>query len=411
MRSSVSDEALSNLSGKSYKDAELAKIKVGDHQETWERIEIPNSVPLHNPVNSFDATIYKNDETKQIVIAFRGSWEPRDFYDADLYDVMGNRFRKNQDSLDNLNKMDTSSLPLTEQFNFAMAKERKQKIVAESQFTNADDLTKEVKNYINNPDNGLKGYSLTLTGHSLGGGLGEYAGVMNNVPVVSFEAPNVIDGLPEDKKEKALKGEYKDLVTTYGNPNDTVFTGFKGNDNTQRGRIGHMYYTDKPNAKNNNLIHDISPFNPILSSLITSYNVSRFFMAFKGPKYHSMDNFSYDKYGLFNMPNMYDGETGQRVLSSPRAGEITIRLSVEEVKQIAKELKREIDDINQKLVQASNKIINILQQSPASVEGNLINTVTYGVYGFQRGYMERIRSEADFIEQRADNFKNVDEQN
>ena len=31
MRSSVSDEALSNLSGKSYKDAELAKIKVGDH--------------------------------------------------------------------------------------------------------------------------------------------------------------------------------------------------------------------------------------------------------------------------------------------------------------------------------------------------------------------------------------------
>ncbi|MGM1461822.1 hypothetical protein ACS2BY_14540, partial [Bacillus cereus group sp. BceL310] len=137
----------------------------------------------------------------------------------------------------------------------------------------------------------------------------------------------------------------------------------------------------------------------------------RFFMGFMGPKFHSMDNFSHDKYGYFNMPNMYDGETGQRILSSPRAGEITIRLSVEEVKQIAKDLKREIDDINQKLVQASNKIINILQQSPASVEGNLINTVTYSVYGFQRGYMERIRSEADFIEQRADNFKNVDEQN
>ncbi|MGR6010298.1 hypothetical protein ACT7CZ_30110 [Bacillus cereus] len=54
---------------------------------------------------------------------------------------------------------------------------RKKKIVAESQFTNADDLTKEVKNYINNPDNGLKGDKLTLTGHSLGGGgLSEYAG-------------------------------------------------------------------------------------------------------------------------------------------------------------------------------------------------------------------------------------------
>ncbi|AXO95535.1 hypothetical protein J8Y17_24565 [Bacillus cereus] len=411
MRSSVSDEALSNLSGKSYKDAELAKIKVGDHQETWERIEIPNSVPLHNPVNSFDATIYKNDETKQIVIAYRGSWEAPDFYDADLFDVMGGRVRKNQDSLDKLNKIDTSSLPLTEQFNFATAKERAKKAVEESQFTNADGLAKDVKNYIADPKNGLDGYDLTLTGHSLGGGLGEYAGVMNDVPVVSFEAPNVIDLLHKDKKEKALRGDYKNLITTYGNPNDTVFTGFRGNDNKNRGRIGHLYYTDKPDAKNDSKLHDVSGFIPYSSFLINGYNAVRFFMGFMGPKFHSMDNFSHDKYGYFNMPNMYDGETGQRILSSPRAGEITIRLSVEEVKQIAKDLKREIDDINQKLVQASNKIINILQQSPASVEGNLINTVTYGVYGFQRGYMERIRSEADFIEQRADNFKNVDEQN
>ncbi|MGK3613278.1 hypothetical protein [Bacillus cereus] len=411
MSSSVSDEVLVRLSRRSYGDPSDVSVEVGDHVETWEPIEISSSVPLHNSINSFDATIFKNVETKQIVIAFRGSWEPPDFYDADVFDVMGGRVRKNQDSLDNLNKMDTSSLPLTEQFNFAAAKERAKKVVAESQFTNADDLTKEVKNYIGNPENGLKGYSLTLTGHSLGGGLGEYAGVMNDVAVVSFEAPNVINLLSKDKKEKALKGEYKDQVTTYGNPNDTVFTGFKGNDNTQRGRIGHMYYTDKPNAKNDSKLHDVSGFIPYSSFLINGYNAVRFFMAFMGPNYHSMDNFSYDKYGLFNMPNMYDGENGQRVLSSPRAGEITIRLSVEEVKQIASGLKREIEDINQKLTGASNKIINVLNQSPASVDGHLINTVTYSVYGFQRGYMERIRSEADFIEQRADNFKNVDEQN
>lgn len=55
------------------------------------------------------------------------------------------------------------------------------------------------------PKNGLDGYQLTLTGHSLGGGLGEYAGVMNDVAVVSYEAPNVIASLPKDKKEKALR--------------------------------------------------------------------------------------------------------------------------------------------------------------------------------------------------------------
>ncbi|MGR9633772.1 hypothetical protein ACU82A_11895 [Bacillus cereus] len=41
--------------------------------------------------------------------------------------LWGGRVRKNQDSLDNLNKIDTSSLPLTEQFNFATAKERAKK--------------------------------------------------------------------------------------------------------------------------------------------------------------------------------------------------------------------------------------------------------------------------------------------
>ncbi|SDZ43457.1 hypothetical protein [Bacillus sp. 166amftsu] len=408
MGSSVSDEALVRLSDASYIDNSRVDIKVGDHLETWKRVEIPTSISLHNPNNSFDVTIYKNDETKQIVIAYRGSQEGRDFYDTDAFDVFGGRLRKNQESLDKMNALDISSLPLTEQFNFAASKERAQKIIMESQFTNADVLTKEVKKYMSDPENGLEGYQLTLTGHSLGGGLGEYAGVMNNVPAVSFEAPNVIDLLPKDKKEKALRGEYQNLITTYGNPNDTVFTGFKGNDNTQRGRIGHLYYTDKPNAKNNNLIHDISRFNPFLSSLMTGYNMSRIVMTGAGPNYHSTGNYSYDKYGLFNMPNMYDGETGQRLLSSPRAGEIRIRLSVEEVKQITRNLKREIEDINQKLTGASNKIINVLNESPASVDGNLINTITYAVYGFQRSYMEPVRSAADFIDQQADKFKQVD---
>lgn len=124
MGSSVSDEALARLSDASYIDKSSVGVEVGDHLEVWRRVKIPTSVLLHNKNNSFDATIYKNDETKQIVIAYRGSWEAPDFYDADLFDVMGGRVRKNQDSLDNLNKMDTSSLPLTEQFNFAMAKEK-----------------------------------------------------------------------------------------------------------------------------------------------------------------------------------------------------------------------------------------------------------------------------------------------
>lgn len=334
MSNSVSDKTLQRLANDSYIDSSEIGVNIGDHKEVWKRITIPDAV-LHNKNNSFDATVYKNEETKQVVIAFRGSKEGPDFYGADTFDVMGSRLRKNQDSLDKLNVLDTSSLPVTTQFNFAMAKERAQKVIAESQFTNADVLVKEVKNYMAHPKNGLKGYQLTLTGHSLGGGLSEYAGVMNNVGVVSYEAPNVIDLLPKDKKEKALRGEYKKQITSIGNPHDTVFTGFKGNDNKQRGRIGHVFYTDVPDAKNDNKIHNISHFVPFLPSIVTGYNTLRFFMGFLGPSYHSMGNFTFNKYGYFNMPNMVDGETGKRVSGSPRAGEIVIELTVEEVKQIA----------------------------------------------------------------------------
>ncbi|KZD40483.1 hypothetical protein BW897_30855 [Bacillus cereus] len=75
MGSSVSDQVLSRSSGESYNDTACVDVKVGDHLETWKRVKIPSSVLLHNPNNIFDATIYKNDETKQIIVAFRGSWE------------------------------------------------------------------------------------------------------------------------------------------------------------------------------------------------------------------------------------------------------------------------------------------------------------------------------------------------
>ncbi|MDF9529159.1 hypothetical protein P5783_20640 [Bacillus cereus] len=65
-----------------------------------------------------------------------------------------------------------------------------------------------------------------------------------------------------------------------------------------------------------------------------------------------MDNLSHDKYSYLNMPNMYDGETGEKIQGSPRADGVTIHLTVEEVKQITSDLRREIDDINQKIVQA-----------------------------------------------------------
>ena len=49
-----------------------------------------------------------------------------------------------------------------------------------------------------------------------------------------------------------------------------------------------------------------------------------------------------------------------------------IHLKVEDIQAITTDLKREIDHINEQIVEASSKVIQVLQQSPASVDGNLI---------------------------------------
>lgn len=48
MNSSVSDEVLVNLAQDSYSDKEFVKVRIGNHEEVWNRVEIPTSVPLHN---------------------------------------------------------------------------------------------------------------------------------------------------------------------------------------------------------------------------------------------------------------------------------------------------------------------------------------------------------------------------
>ncbi|MBO1583187.1 hypothetical protein [Bacillus sp. XF8] len=88
MSSSISDKTLAELSGQSYRKADKVEVPIGNHKEVWVPVDIPKPELLHNPISSFDATVYKNEETKQVVIAFRGSQEGSDFYDADAFDVV-----------------------------------------------------------------------------------------------------------------------------------------------------------------------------------------------------------------------------------------------------------------------------------------------------------------------------------
>ncbi len=95
----------------------------------------------------FSAVAYKNEQTKEIIIAYRGTDSPLDAIISDAQLAF--------------NLTPQQAAPAVEFF----------EEIAE------------------NADNG--GYSITITGHSLGGALAQYVASLKHVPAVTFNAPGV----------------------------------------------------------------------------------------------------------------------------------------------------------------------------------------------------------------------------
>ena len=106
--------------------------------------------------SGFSATVYRNDKTDEIVIAYRGT-EPRSILGAD-----------------GLTDLDSSIAGTLRKINPGYVS---------GQYQAAADLAQVVK------QKWPAGTAITLTGHSLGGGLASYAGGQNNIPgVITFNA-------------------------------------------------------------------------------------------------------------------------------------------------------------------------------------------------------------------------------
>lgn len=84
-----------------------------------------------------------------------------------------------------------------------------------NQFLEADLIVKAMKKKY--PD-----ANISTTGHSLGGANAEYAAAMNDVPCVSYNAPNVQHLLPEDVRRMVEEGYFKHKITSYVHPKDSI---------------------------------------------------------------------------------------------------------------------------------------------------------------------------------------------
>lgn len=168
--------------------AELAYDKGEKHREKWME-ELgkgwEENEDLFMDKNGFQGRVFVNEETKQVIISYRGTDEPGDYWtDAKL--AVG------------LNANDD------------IAREFYQRAMAEY------------------PD-----YQFIQVGHSLGGYYGQKMALENKIPTFTFNAPGVQSMKLKQTKEN-MNGKYDDLVINHSMRKDQV-----GTYGTHVGRIYH----------------------------------------------------------------------------------------------------------------------------------------------------------------------------
>ncbi|WDZ55441.1 lipase family protein [Paenibacillus polymyxa] len=292
---SVNDETYKTMSELAYTKRESGKAV--DELPGWKVLDT-----LDREDSGLAAVTFYNEETKQAVIAYRGTEtdDPQDLYnDATL--ALPEINRKIHGGLNihsdeynaKMKKMD-DALGFTAFNNWMGEKEKsvdKALFGSSNQFYQAEDYAKDIqKKY--------KDYNFSLTGHSLGGGNAQYVSAYTGLTAVTFSAPSVISSLTTEYRHKAENGEFDHQVTNFLHPGDIIASGAFGGYDLH---VGSTYYVDSNYETANNGVGVKEKIDNTLS----------------GPAYHSLNHYKFDKNGYVSNP-LYDPVTGERIAESPR---------------------------------------------------------------------------------------------
>ncbi|MED5020389.1 hypothetical protein P9847_24275 [Paenibacillus chibensis] len=232
----ISDQTYWAMSSDVYNRDHTAGTYKNRDLPNWKMVE-PEGAILHDTNGSgFDANVFYNEESNQVIIGYRGTeppnrplWSVLMDYGTDISDVIIGRkknmepahrfFEQNQDKI--------ASLPLQSQMSFYEAEARYQN----NQFTQAQNLYDAVKKEYPTAE-------ISTTGHSLGGAEAEYVAVMNGLPSVTYNAPGIVHLLPDDLQKKAKRGDFSKTNIAYVNPKDTIGSGAS----SASRHVGETYY-------------------------------------------------------------------------------------------------------------------------------------------------------------------------
>ncbi|WP_028400239.1 lipase family protein [Ectobacillus panaciterrae] len=304
--------------------------------------------------------------------------------------------RKSEDTLNKLSALDPPpNLGIQERMQFYNAKERLQQHVEESQFTQADRLVAHVvKEYQ------AKGYDVSTTGHSLGGGMAEYTAAKYNLKAVTYSAPDVMHLLPKELRERAKQGKFNGQITSYVHPYDSIGAGAFG---SYPQHVGSTYYISRLG------IHNLLPTSVQLCAPFFIYNVARFFLSIAGVKFHDLDQYTFDENGNLANPYIVNQATKEVMVGSPRQGWGTIEVNAEDLRRVGKQLQSNAMETRERIASSKRAVLSLVQTSHSHGLNVIVNQIEHHLDNFHARYANASQEVAHYIENKAIAFENADQ--
>ncbi|MEK4271997.1 hypothetical protein [Paenibacillus sp. FSL R7-0026] len=436
--SNIDDETYKTMSDLAYQDQ-----KAGDKLTElpgWEVLEGTES----NKFSGFDAVTFYNPETKEAVIAYRGT-EGSASLDRSVPDFVmdgriggGELIRKGQQEAGNFvnnltpDWLDKGVEGVKDFTGISKVEDWAGDRVRDVENWTGDrvkDIEKTVsptgwanqmyqsEDYANHMQNKHKDLNFSMTGHSLGGGNAQYASAYTGIPAVTFSAPSVMGNLTPEMRRRAEAGAFDGQVVNYANPSDLVASGTLGGYDRH---VGSTFYI-------NSNYEDANDGVGIIDKAKNSFG---------GENYHSLDQYDFKNGYISN--DLYDPITGERIRYSPRlmdhmgpfsknfgplrsksgggggmasaaAASGLIQVTPEELKSVASRWKQNAQQCNAELNQVRTRMAQYLHTSRSRRLEPIVTQLDASIQELSTWHMKHTSQFLNFIDEKADAFRQADE--
>lgn len=419
--SEITDEMYKTMSDLAYSD--LKKGSKPQELPGWEVLEDA----ANDDSSGFDAVTFYNPETKQAVIAYRGTEGGKPLKDAlpDYVTDGGIGLRELDRKLDKSFEVkmpwDDKVQQIEDNLGITKAKDWLGDAgKAVDKFFDGDKQLYQAEDYANEMKSKYKDLNFSLTGHSLGGANAQYAAAYTGLSAVTFSAPSVMGSLTSSARRKAENGEFDSQIINYAHPGDIIASGTLGGYDRH---VGSTYYIDSNYEDANEGVGVIDKIKNTLG----------------GPYYHGLKRYKFDENGYIDN-KLYDGESGEYVGGSPRAplslaealgipsafmapiglamqtglaaamsaGKGMIRLTPEELKSVAEKWSQNAQQISSDMQAVRAKLMKYTQSSHSRRLQPIVAQLDASVSGLTKWHVEQTTQFLTFIKSKAEQFHQAD---